>query len=440
MNLTRRAALLGLPLTLAGCSVFDSILSDNKAKLSGKREAILGGRGGGASADTASTRTVVVPPPVQVAAWTEVGGNATHASGNIAVTGLTPAWTADIGAGGGYRARLTSQPLVLNGTVYAMDSNGTVSAFDLANGSRRWRTSTEADDSRSTNIGGGIAIENGRIYATTGRGDALALEADSGRIVWRKEIGVPARSGPTLSNNRMHFTTIDDQLIALSLPTGERAWGYSANSSSTTVLTDAAPAISDGFVVAGFGSGELVAVRAESGVLAWSDTLASSRGRNSSVDLSAIRALPVIDRGRVYAIGIGGLIISLDLRTGRRLWEREIGGGQTPWLAGDWLFVQSSGQALTAISIDDGRIRWTQDLPRWDDPAKQRDPIFWSGPLMANGKLVLAGTSQIAVSVNPIDGRILGTQTMSSSVSVAPVAASGTVLILCDDGTLQAFR
>ncbi|MGI4802868.1 MAG: PQQ-binding-like beta-propeller repeat protein, partial [Janthinobacterium lividum] len=236
------------------------------------------------------------------------------------------------------------------------------------------------------------------------------------------------------------FTTIDDQLIALSLPTGERAWGYSANSSSTTVLTDAAPAISDGFVVAGFGSGELVAIRADSGVLAWSDTLASSRGRNSSVDLSAIRALPVIDRGRVYAIGIGGLIVALDLRTGRRLWEREIGGGQTPWIAGDWLFVQSSGQSLTAISVDDGRVRWTQDLPRWDDPAKQRDPIFWSGPLMANGKLVLAGTSQVAVSINPVDGRILGTQTMSSSVSVAPVAAAGTVLILCDDGTLQAFR
>lgn len=438
MNLTRRAALLGLPVALSGCGVFDSLLSDNKAKLSGKREPIM--RSGSGGADTASTRTVTVPPPTAVATWTEVGGNATHALGNISVTGLQPAWTAGIGAGAGYRSRLTSQPLVINGTVYTMDSDGTVSAFDLANGSRRWRTSTEPDDSRSSNIGGGIAIENGRVYATTGRGEALAIEADTGHILWRAGIGVPARSGPTLANGRMHFTTIDDQLIALSLSNGERAWGYTANASSTTVLTDAAPAISDGFVVAGFGSGELVTVRADSGVLAWSDTLASSRGRNSSVDLSAIRALPVIDRDRVYAIGIGGLIVALDLRSGRRLWEREIGGGQTPWLAGDWLFVQSSGQALTAISVDDGRIRWTQDLPRWDDPAKQRDPIFWSGPLMANGKLILAGTSRTAVSINPVDGQILGTQTLSSAVSVAPVAASGTVLILCDDGTLQAFR
>ena len=412
--------MFGLPLALSGCGLFDSILSDNKAKLSGKRESILGS-GTPLAVDGAST-PVSIPAPVSLPAWPQPGGRATHAVGNIAISGFKPTWTADIGSGGGYRAKLTAQPLVADGTVYTMDSDGTVSAFDLARGSRRWRTDTEADDSRSTNIGGGIAIENGRIYVTTGRGDALALEAASGRVLWRQSIGVPARSPPTLANNRMHFTTIDNQLIALSLPTGERAWSYTGNAVSTTVLADAAPAIADGFVVAGFGSGELITVRADSGVLAWSDSLASS-GRSSNVDLAAIRALPVIDNGRVYAIGVGGLIVSLDLRSGRRLWEREIGGGQTPWLAGEWLFVQTTGQALAAINAGDGRVRWIQDLPRWDNPAKQRDPIFWSGPLLVNGKLVLAGTSGIAVSVDPADGRILGTQTVSSSVSVPPVAA-----------------
>ncbi len=437
MRLSRRAA-LGLPLALGGCSVFDNILGENKPKLSGKRESILGSQGG--LAVDSSGRTITIPPASPVASWPQPGGMPSHAVGNVAVSGFKPAWTSDIGSGGGYRAKLTAQPLVQDGTVYTMDSDGVVCAFDFARGSRRWRMETAADDSRSSNIGGGIALEAGRIYATTGRGDALALEADTGRIVWRKPIGVPARSAPSLANGRMHFTTLDDQLLALSLPTGERVWGYTGTSSATTVLADASPAIADGFVVAGFGSGELITVRAESGVLSWSDSLASSRGRNSSLDLSAIRALPVISNGRVYAIGVGGIIVALDLRSGRRLWERDIGGSQTPWLVGDWLFVQTSGQSLAAIDANDGRVRWLQDLPRWDNPAKQRDPIFWSGPLMANGKLVLAGTSQVAVSVNPTDGRILGTQEMSSAVSVAPVAAAGSLLILADDGTLQVFR
>jgi outer membrane protein assembly factor BamB len=181
-------------------------------------------------------------------------------------------------------------------------------------------------------------------------------------------------------------------------------------------------------------------VRADSGVLVWSDSLASSRGRSSQLDLSAIRGLPVIDQGRVYAIGIGGLLVALDLRSGRRLWERDAGGSETPWLAGDWLFVQTSDQSLAAISKDDGRVRWVQDLPRWENPAKQRDPVFWAGPVLAGSKLVLAGTSELAVSVDPRTGQILGTQGISGPAAISPVAASGTLLILTDDGTLRAFR
>ena len=439
MSLSRRAALLGLPLGLAGCSAFDDYLGDNKRSLKGKRESVLGSRGG-LTVDPNDRRVIAVPAPGSVKAWPMSGATPTHVVGNVAVAGLRPAWESGIGQGGGYRAKLTAQPVVLDGMVYAMDSRGYVASLDLARGSRRWRVDTQSDESRSTNIGGGIAVERGTVYATTGRGDALALEAATGNIIWRRDLGVPARSGPTLADGRMHFTTLDNQLLALTMARGERVWSYQGNDSATTVLADAAPAIAEGFVVCGFGSGELVTVRLDSGVLVWSDSLASSRGRNSFVDLSAIRALPVIDRGRVFAIGVGGLLVSLDLRSGRRLWEREIGGGQTPWVAGDWLFVQSSDQSLAAINVEDGRPRWVQDLPRWDNPAKQRDPIFWSGPLLASGKLVLAGTSQLAVSVDPVGGSILGTQSVSGSVSIAPLAADGTLLILSDDGTLQAFR
>lgn len=439
MKLGRRAAMLALPLALGGCGTLDDWFGTTKPPLPGKREPILGSHTG-LEVDPGDRRTVSVPAPVPVPAWPQSGGTLTHALGNIAVTGLRPAWSSGIGEGGGYRAKLTAQPIVADGTVYTMDSDGQVASFDLAGGGRRWRTDTQGKKDRSTNIGGGIAIENGVVYATTGRAEALALEAATGRIMWRKPIGIPARSGPTIAGGRLHFTTLDDQLLALDAANGERVWGYQASTSSTTVLADAAPAISEGFVVAGFGSGELAAVRQDSGALVWSDSLASSSGRTSQVDLSAIRALPVIDRGRVFAIGIGGLLVSLDLRSGRRLWERGIGGGQTPWLAGDWLFVQTQDQSLAAIAADDGRVRWIQDLPRWDNPARKSDPIFWTGPLLASGKLILAGSSEQAVSIDPVSGRVLGTQGLSGPVSIAPVAAAGTLLILCDDGTLQAFR
>ena len=435
----KRRAVLLLPLAAAACSTIDSLLSDTKEPLPGKREAVGAARRG-LEADPADQRPVTVPPPAAVPDWPQAGGTVTHAVGHVAVENLAPSWRASIGEGGGYRAKITAQPIVAGDRVFTMDSDAVVSAFDLSTGRRIWRTETQDDKDRSTNVGGGIATVEGVVYVSTGRADALALDAGTGAIRWRKPLDSPARSAPTVADGRLYLTTIDDKLIALGAEAGERAWAYQAAASATTVLGQAAPAISEGLVVTGFGSGDLAAVRAESGALAWSDSLASSRGRNSLVDLSAISGLPVIDRGRVYAVGVGGLLVSLDLRSGRRLWEREVGGSETPWLAGDWLFVQTIDQSLAAIRRDDGRVRWAVDLPRYDDPDRRRDRLFWTGPVLAGGRLVLAGSNETALSISPEDGRILGQQKLRGPAAVAPIAAAGTLFIVTDDGTVQAFR
>jgi outer membrane protein assembly factor BamB len=438
MSLTRRAA-LALPLAMTGCSWFDNLLGENKTPLEGRREPILAARRG-LEIDPTDQRAVAVPPPAPVADWPMAGGTPAHVVGNVAITGLRPAWHSGIGEGGGYRAKLTSQPVVVGGAVYTMDSDGEVAAFDLASGSRRWRTDTQGEKDRSTNVGGGVAVAGNMVLATTGRAELLGIEAGTGRIAWRKSLDSPARSSPTLVGDRLYCTTLDNRVLAFNVADGERAWSYQGATAATTVMAGAAPAGAEGFVVAGFGSGELVALRSDSGALAWGDSLAPSRGRASQVDLAAIRGLPVIDRNRVYAIGVGGLLVCLDLRSGRRLWERDAGGSETPWVAGDWLFVQTGDQALAAVSLDDGRVRWVQDLPRWENPARRRDAIFWSGPVLVGGKLVLAGTSELAVSIDPANGRLLGTQSIRGPATVSPVAAAGTLLILSDDGTLQAFR
>ena len=435
--LPRRASLL-LPLAAAGCSALDNIFSEAKPPLPGKREAVVATRRGLVLDGPAVT--IAVPPPVALPEWPQAGGNATHAVGHIAAGSLAPAWRASIGEGGGYRQKVTSQPVVAGNRVFTMDSDATVAAFDLQTGARIWRTDTQADKDRSTNVGGGIAVAAGTVYATTGRGDALALDAGTGAIRWRKDLGAPGRSSPCVAEGRLFVTTIDNRLIALNAADGERQWTYQAANAATTVLAQSAPAYSDGLVVAGFGSGDLAAVRAESGALAWTDSLASSRGRNSVVDLSAVRGLPVLDRGRVFAVGVGGLLVSLDLRSGRRLWEREVGGLETPWLAGDFLFVQTLDQTLAAIGRDDGKLRWLTELPRYENPEKRRDPLFWTGPVLVGGRLVLAGSNETALSVNPANGRIIGQQELRGAAAVSPVAAAGTLFIVTDDSTIQAFR
>ncbi len=437
-KLTRRGAVF-LPLALASCSTIDSLFESDKKPLTGSREPI-GAVRRGLTIDPSDRRTVSIPAPVTLANWPQAGGSPAHVGGNIAVSGFNPAWRAGLGEGGGYRRKITASPVVAAGRVYCMDSDAVVTAFELEAGKRVWRRETQEDEDRSTNVGGGLAVVDGTVFVTTGRADVLALDAANGQVRWRKPLGGPARSAPTVSGGRVFATTIDGRLVALSASTGEREWQYQASSTATTLLSQSAPAVADGFVVAGFGSGELVAVREATGALAWTDSLASSRGRTSLVDLSAIRALPVIEGGRLYAIGVGGLLVNLDLRTGRRLWEREVGGTETPWLAGEWLFVVTSDQTLAAIRRDDGKVRWATDLPRYDNEEKKRDLLFWAGPVLAGSKLIVAGSNEQALSVDPATGQVIGRQTLQDAAAVAPVAAGGMLFIVTDDSSIQAFR
>ncbi len=240
--------------------------------------------------------------------------------------------------------------------------------------------------------------------------------------------------------NRLFVITMDDKLLSLAADDGRQLWSYQAATSATSLLGQPSPAYSDGLVVAGFGSGELVALRAETGGVAWTDSLASARGRNNVGNISSIRGLPVIADGRLYAVGLGGLLVALDLRSGRRLWERQISGENTPWAAGDWLFVTSAEQQIAAIRRQDGSIAWVSDLPRWKNEKKQVDPIFWFGPVLAGDRLIVAGTNEEALAISPYSGEVLGRQQLSGPASLGPVVASGTVLIVMQDGDILALR
>jgi outer membrane protein assembly factor BamB len=423
---------------LAGCEFFDNLLDKDKTLKPGTREAVLGDTGIVVS-DPSEREPVVIPAPAQIADWPVAGGTPSHVVGNVAVDTSHVAWTRSIGEGGGYREKITAIPIVAGGRVFTMDSDGTVSAFDVASGVRQWSTSTQADDNRSTNVGGGLGSAGGIVYASTGRAEVVAMAAATGKIIWRTPLDAPARSAPTVAQGRVFVLTLDGRAVALQADSGTRAWSYQATTVATSVLGEPAPAYADGVVVCGFGSGELVALRADSGSLAWSDSLAAVRGRTSLLDLSAVRGMPLIENNVVYAVSLGGLMLALDLRSGRRLWERDVSSQNTPWLAGNWIFVLSVQQTLVCLNKTDGHVRWTNPMPRYENTKKQTDPIFWTGPLLGGKFLYLGGSTSKLIAVNPSTGDIVGEQTLPDKISVAPIAAMNRLFVVTDDGTLSAY-
>jgi outer membrane protein assembly factor BamB len=439
LSLTRRTAMLAPLAALSGCGLWDNWFGSKKVILPGKRESLLTGQGG-LKADEGVGK-VTLPPAVRNAAWPQDGGNPSHLMGHLAAGDrLTEAWSSSIGDGGGYRQKILAHPVAANGLIYTMDSSGLVRAFDITNGGRRWEFDTLGEKNRSTNIGGGLAFDSGVLYAVNGVEDLVALDAANGTVRWRANTGTPARSAPTVADGRIFLSTIDDRLAAFATSDGRSLWSYQGTQVATAYLGQPAPAYSEGFVVAGFGSGDLVAAHADTGTVVWTDSLAAARAAGSVAEFSSIRGLVTVDRGEVYAISVGRLMVSIDLHSGRRLWERDTSGEDSPWVADQWIFLVSLNQQIAAISRADGHVAWATDLPRWNDPDKMKDPITWFGPVLVSDRLVVAGTNQKALSISPYTGKVLGEQNLSDAAALGPVVVAGTVCIICEDGRLLALR
>ena len=232
----------------------------------------------------------------------------------------------------------------------------------------------------------------------------------------------------------------DNQLFALSGDKGDTLWTVQGTVEVSGLLGTAAPAVALDTVVAGFSSGELEALRVENGRTVWSDALART-GRTTALNaLADIDASPVIDRGRVFAIGHGGRMAALELSTGQRVWERNFAGVNQPWVAGDFIYVVTLEGELICLTRAEGKVKWIHQLPRYKNPANKKNAFIWSGPVLASDRLLVAGSNRTLESVSPYTGKVISSVRLSAPAYLPPVVAGNMVFILTDDGKLSAYR
>jgi outer membrane protein assembly factor BamB len=439
-GLQATAAALASALALAGCS--DSLPSlpklqdlnpfaEKEVPLPGKRISVLQREDAGGEL-AAANRPIGLPPPRINDSWSQPGGVPSNAPGHLAIGGgPKSAWSADAGTGSSFYGKLTASPIVYNNRVYTLDAAGKVSAFNVSGGSAVWRTTlTPKNEKDQEGFGGGLAADSGRIYAATGFGYVVALDAGSGKQLWEKYLGSPVRTSPTVAAERIFVVSKEGQVFCLSGSDGTELWNFRGIPERAALLSNASPAVDGDVVVVPFPTGDLVALRVADGQPLWSETLSRTRAASSMAAMSDT-ARPVIDGGTVYAVAHGGRMVATSQKTGERLWSLTVPSSQAPWVAGDSVFVVDTGGQLMAISRREGKMQWTAKLP---------GAATWSGPVLAGGRLWLTSDKGQLLSAEAATGRIVSTQDLGQPIFIAPVVAGARMYVLTDKAKLIALN
>lgn len=413
-----------------------------KVPLPGDRVSVLQMSSQNAADPTLDEMAVRLPKPYINKDWAQVGGNQAHAMYHLQASSdvLSEVWSADIGSAADSANRLLAEPVVADGIIYTLDAEALVRAFDANTGQRIWQADFTPEDEDDDLFGGGMAVAEGKIFVTTPYAKVYALDAKTGDFFWEAKAPAPMRAAPAVSDGRVFATTIDNQLVAFAVDDGRRLWSNAGVEEAAGLLGGSTPTVFGNVVVAAYTSGELLAFDVVNGHSLWTDSLAGKARTSSVAALTDIRGRPVIDRDRVIAIGNGGVMAAIEIRRGERYWDKDLGGTQMPWAAGDYIYVITSQSEVVCVTRDEGKIKWLTALPPFEDMDTREDPIYWSGPVLVGDRLLVTGSNGLALSISPYTGALLGKQELPDRSHLPPIVANEMVYMLSDDADLIALK
>ena len=387
-------------------------------------------------------KPVILPPPYKNDDWPQPGGYASQAMYHLSISeNIEQRWSESIGKSGNKIAKILSTPIIYKDIIYALDASSNITALNAVTGDLLWRKKIKPSAQQDfEGRGGGISSEDGIVIVANGYGMVAAFNGDDGQNLWSKNFNIPFRVAPTIWGGRVFIISQSNRLYCLHIADGSILWTYQASSADAEMMSNTSPAASGNTVIAPFSSGELVALDINTGRLKWADTLYRSKRVRGLDMLTSISSRPVIDRDAVFSIGHSGRLVSIDLSTGERIWSKNIEGTQTPWLAGNFLFVVTTDSDLVCLDRNTGKTIWITRLQKYANQKKMEDIIIWNGPILVGDRLILTSSNGYILSVSPYSGNVIGKKIIKSRILISPIVAKETLYILTERGKIISFN
>jgi outer membrane protein assembly factor BamB len=433
-----------LTIVLVACFGLQACSADKKKPLPGARIEVMQFEGSTQIDKEAQNTVVTLAEEKANTAWPQTGGNAAHLPQNLSLnySALKKIWSTSIGTGSKDDRKLITQPVAAEGRIFASDTEGRLGAYDVTSGKQLWTKKILAKHENATTVSAGIAYSDGILYVTDGVRHLLALNANDGKQIWTHAFDQPIHGAPTVQNGRIYVISLNDETYALDIKNGDLLWHHQGVQETADLLGAPSPAVEGSVVITAYNSGDIAALRSETGQEAWTDNLTGAGEVQSRTvtQLAGFRGSPVLD-GDVTIVGNSSTrIVAEHVPSGDRVWQKEFGVMDTPWVSGNMVFALTSQSELIALVKENGQAKWVYPVPRFEKPGDKEDPVFWSGPVLAGGRLIVTGSNKHMLEIDPATGKLIRDSELPDPVMVAPIVVQQTLVVLTDDGDLVAYK
>lgn len=343
-------------------------------------------------------------------------------------------WQRDIGKGTeDFFSRLS--PVVVDGTIFVADRQGSVLALDTS-GKTIWQTNVGTSSGwfsggESAKVAGGLAAFNGNVWLGTEDGRVLALSQKTGEITFDQTVVGEILAKPTFGDGMVYVNTTAGRLFALDLATGEEKWMHESEVPPLSLRGISQPTAANGGVFVGTAAGKLQVSVSDSGLVAWEATVTTPAGATELERIIDVDTTPVIAGANVYIVSYNGSLVSVELRTGRVVWQREYASYQNLVVSGNSIFVTDVSGSVFAIDRRNGVELWSQNA------LKGRK---LTAPTVLNDSLVVSdgfGTVHfLSASEGTYQSRVILDNAEGKGFYSAPVVMDDNVIVINQDGEL----
>jgi outer membrane protein assembly factor BamB len=335
-------------------------------------------------------------------------------------------WSASVDDKKAIALRLGLGVSVADNRVYAAGHRGDLVALDLGTGRVVWRARTRAP------LSGGTATGNGLVIIGASDGQLFAFDATDGKSRWKSRLNGEVIAPAAISEHLIALRTVDGKLHALNAADGHELWSQEQAVPRLSLRGTARPVIVGDLVLSGFDNGKVLAVNANDGAVQWEATVTPPHGRTELERLADIDSAVSVSGQDVYAVGFQGRVAMLALDTGQIWWSHESSSYRGLTLDDDAVYVSTSDGEIVALKARTGTEIWRQNalLHRGLSPVAVMDNAVVTADFQ--GYVHWLDKSSGALMARVQAGKV--------RVSTAPVAVGNTVVVINDRGQIDAYR